>query len=168
MAKKDRTIVLEHEEIQLITERFAHQIFENHHNKKSLVLVGIDGHGFDLAKRIKSHLDKLRGTDTLLHRIALDKSKPRTNEIELDVELSTLKNADIILIDDVLNSGKTLVYALRYLLDTDMSSVTTVVLVDRIHRRFPIKADYVGMSLSTTLQERVELELGKKDFAYLV
>ena len=85
------------------------------------------------------------------------------------MEIASLAGKNVILVDDVLNSGKTLVHALRWVLSDDVASVKTVVLVDRIHRSYPVKADFVGMTLSTTLQERVEVEMGAdEDYAYLV
>ncbi|NNK80189.1 MAG: phosphoribosyltransferase, partial [Flavobacteriales bacterium] len=97
-----------------------------------------------------------------------DKGSPLDRPVKLSVSTESLNKNVVILIDDVLNSGKTMMHAVRSILEAKVKSISTVVLVDRIHRRFPIRADIVGMTLSTTLQERVELELGKKDYAYLI
>jgi pyrimidine operon attenuation protein/uracil phosphoribosyltransferase len=81
----------------------------------------------------------------------------------------TLKNGFIILVDDVLNSGKTMQYALVKLLERPTKAIKTLALVDRSHRRYPIKADFVGLSLSTTLKERVEVDLSSSNsHAYLI
>jgi pyrimidine operon attenuation protein/uracil phosphoribosyltransferase len=168
MSAKERTIVLNHEQIALILERFAHQIYEQHHKEKELVLLGIGGRGEKVASRIHGHLKKISDQTLKLEKIELDKSKPLEKTIELSLSASELSNKVIILIDDVLNSGKTMIHAVKSILDAKVRSISTVVVVDRIHRDFPIRADIVGMTLSTTLQERVELELGKKDYAYLV
>ncbi len=168
MTDKGQTIVLDHQHIALIIERFAHEIYEQHHAMKELVLIGIEGRGYDVAGRIQKHLAKISKQKLQLHKIALDKISPGASEIFCSVNHGDLEGKTVILIDDVLNSGKTLVHALKHLLDAELKNVTTVVLVDRIHRDFPIRADIVGMTLSTTLQERVEVQLGKEDFAYLI
>lgn len=168
MTDKGQTIVLDHQQIALIIERFAHQIYEQHHAISELVLIGVDGRGYDVAARIHGHLEKISEQELSLHRIKLNKSNPSRNTIKSSIAHEDLDGKTVILIDDVLNSGRTLVYALNHLLKANMHKVTTVVLVDRIHRNFPIRADIVGMTLSTTIQDRVEVELGKKDFAYLV
>ena len=168
MSDKDQTVVLDHEQIALIIERFAHQIYEQHHSSKELVIIGVDGRGHDVAERVYHHLKGISAQKLSLERIELDKVNPLENPVKLSRDHLELGNKVVILIDDVLNSGRTMMHAVKSILDAKVKSITTVVLVDRIHRDFPIKADIVGMTLSTTLQERVEVELGKKDFAYLV
>jgi len=166
--KKKGTLVLGHDRIQTIIERLAHQILENHAESKELILIGISGRGIDLRDRISDILAGIGKVKLQKGEIQLNKLEPLKMDILMDLELSALKDKEIVLIDDVLNSGKTLVHCMAHLLKADVKSIRTVVLVDRIHRNFPIKADYVGMSLSTTIQERVEVELGKEDYAYLV
>jgi pyrimidine operon attenuation protein/uracil phosphoribosyltransferase len=101
--------------------------------------------------------------------ISVDKEEPWKKPITLSIEEDRLKNGYIILVDDVLNSGKTMQYSLVKLLERPTKSIKTVALVDRTHRRYPIKADFVGISLSTTLKERVEIDLdGENSKAYLV
>lgn len=168
MKSEKDTIVLEHNQIALIIERMAHELYENHHKADELILVGIEGRGHTVAKRILKHLKKISTQRLSLEQISLDKLAPTAHPIGYSTELDSLTGKTVILVDDVLNSGKTLVHALRHILSVAVHSVTTVVLVDRIHRRFPVRADIVGMTLSTTIQERVEVSLGKQDFAYLV
>ena len=74
----------------------------------------------------------------------------------------------IILVDDVLNTGRALVFATRYLLGFDVKGMQTVTLIDRRHRNFPIRADYVGLTLATTMQEHILVEFGNEDNAWLV
>ena len=97
----------------------------------------------------------------------MDKKSPLKSGIVTEIEGTELKNKIVILVDDVLNSGKTLVYATKFLLDYNVKGLQTVCLVDRKHRKFPIRADYVGLTLSTTLQEHIAVELGKTDIVYL-
>jgi pyrimidine operon attenuation protein/uracil phosphoribosyltransferase len=110
-------------------------------------------------------------SDQTIHvfEIIVNKEEPWKDPIELSIPDSDLKNAYIFLVDDVLNSGKTMQYSLIKFLERATKSIKTVALVDRTHRRYPIKADFVGLSLSTTLKERVEVEfLDSNSRAYLV
>jgi len=168
MESPTETIVLNHQQIALIIERMAHELYENLHERPEIVLVGIEGRGYTVASRIFKHMKKISTQKLSLEKISLDKTNPSAFPVLLSCDLETLTDKTVVLIDDVLNSGMTLVHALRHLLSTALHSVTTVVLVDRIHRRFPVRADIVGMTLSTTLQERVEVSLGKQDYAYLI
>ncbi len=105
----------------------------------------------------------------LIFEINLDKENPLSAEISSSIDIQLIKNAYVILIDDVVNSGKTMQYALTKILEQNTKNIKTVALVDRTHRRFPIKCDFVGLTLSTTLQNRVEVELSEKEsYAYLV
>jgi pyrimidine operon attenuation protein/uracil phosphoribosyltransferase len=121
-----------------------------------------------IALKIQDELKQNSDKEVFLHEILLNKENPLSTPIVLKstVEFS---NAYIVLVDDVLNSGLTMQYALMKLLEQPVKAVKTVALVDREHRCYPIKCDFVGMTLSTTLQERVEVEFGTEDyFAYLV
>ena len=107
--------------------------------------------------------------EVTIFEINLHKDQPLQHEINLSVDSESLKDSFIVLVDDVLNSGKTMQYALMKLLEKPVKAIKTVSLVDRRHRRYPIKADFVGITLTTTLQERVEMDLTQEDyFAYLV
>jgi pyrimidine operon attenuation protein/uracil phosphoribosyltransferase len=166
--QKKGTLVLEHERIAAIIERLAHQILENHSECKELILVGISGQGVAMRDRITNILTSISTQSIKTVELKVNKTSPLTDEVVTDLPLKDMKGKVVILIDDVLNSGKTLVYAMTHLLKADVKILRTVVLVDRIHRNYPIKADYVGLSLSTTIQERVEVEFGEEDYAYLV
>ncbi|MFM7766509.1 MAG: phosphoribosyltransferase family protein [Bacteroidota bacterium] len=87
--------------------------------------------------------------------------------MELSCDIQDLAGKSIVLVDDVLNSGKTLIYSMKAILKADTLKIRTVLMVDRDHRRYPIMADFVGMTLSTTFQEHVSLEFGEEEGAYL-
>lgn len=165
---KKGTEVLGHGRIQTIVERLAHEIYEHHHTADEFILIGITGRGTDLRHRLGVILSSLTKAKIRTGECYVNKLKPMSEAIRLDLPLEDLKGKVVILVDDVLNSGRTLVHAMGYLITADPAFLRTVVLVDRIHRNFPIRADYVGLSLSTTIQERVEVEFGKEDYAYLV
>jgi pyrimidine operon attenuation protein/uracil phosphoribosyltransferase len=100
----------------------------------------------------------------VLFQIIIDKEEPWATPISLSIDELELKNGYIILVDDVINSGKTMQYALLKFLQQATHSIKVLALVDRQHRRFPIKADFVGLSLSTTLKDRVEIDLSSSRF----
>ena len=105
---------------------------------------------------------------TTIGHIELDKDKPYNKEVTINLSSAIYANKVVILCDDVLNSGKTLMYAAKHFLTIPLAKLSTVVLVDRNHNRFPIKADYVGLSLATTLQEYVTVSLaGQEQGVYL-
>ena len=149
--------------------RLAHQLLENCFEEKEIFIGGIIGNGFVLANKIAIVIRENSDLTVNVFEIKVDKSEPWANEITLTENKSRLENGYIVLIDDVLNSGKTMQYALIELLQFPTKAIKTLALVDRRHRRFPIKADFVGLTLSTTLKEHVEVVLNENEQkAYLV
>jgi pyrimidine operon attenuation protein/uracil phosphoribosyltransferase len=162
-------IILNHIQIQQKINRLGHQIIENCFEEPSIYIGGICGNGFLLAQKLGSILIENSNQNVVIFEINVDKEEPWNHKISLSIDESELKNAFIFIVDDVLNSGKTMQYSLIKMLERPTKSIKTVALVDRTHRRYPIKADFVGLSLSTTLKERVEIELNDTDAkAYLV
>ena len=158
----NKTLVLNSEQIQQKINRIAYEIYENNYDEKEIVIAGIAKNGYLFAKRIVDVLQKISPIKTKLIEIVFDKKDPIANEIKIDLTEKELKNRVIILVDDVLNSGKTLIFGAKPFLKSPVKRLTTVVLVDRGHNRYPIKADFVGISLSTTLQEHITVEIDKK------
>ena len=148
--------------------RLAHQVLEDAAEISQIHVVGISGTGMQIALKIQDELKQNSDKEVFLHEILLNKENPLSTPIVLKSKVE-FSNAYIVLVDDVLNSGLTMQYALMKLLEQPVKAVKTVALVDREHRCYPIKCDFVGMTLSTTLQERVEVEFGTDNyFAYLV
>ena len=165
---KERAIILTSKQIEQTLTRIAHEIHENHYKEKELVLVGIEGRGSQLANRLFKQLSEISELALTIEEIKLNKDKPLSEPLQFTGELKALKGTSVVLIDDVLNSGKTLMYAARFLLEVDMKSLTIVTLVDRYHRKFPIRPDIVGLTLSTNLREHVTVNLTKgKEAVYL-
>ena len=156
-------VILSQLEIDQKITRLAHQIIENTFEEETLYIGGICGNGIQLAEKIKEIILNHSSQKIIVFEITLNKSEPWSEPISLSVPQETLKNGYILLVDDVINSGKTMQYALVKLLEQATKAIKTVALVDRQHRRYPIKADFVGISLSTTLKERVEVELSYKN-----
>jgi pyrimidine operon attenuation protein/uracil phosphoribosyltransferase len=162
-------IVLTKVQIDQKITRLAHQIIENSYGESHIFIGGICGNGKILANALGEIIKSNSNLELTIFEINLHKDQPLQHEINLSVDSELLKDSFIVLVDDVLNSGKTMQYALMKLLEKPVKAIKTVSLVDRRHRRYPIKADFVGITLTTTLQERVEMDLTQEDyFAYLV
>jgi pyrimidine operon attenuation protein/uracil phosphoribosyltransferase len=157
-----KTLILNSKQIEQKINRIAYQIYENNYDEKEIVIAGIAANGYLLARRISDVIQKISGIKTKLIEISLDKENPFQSETKIKLSDKELKNKVIILVDDVLNSGKTLIFGAKLFLNAPVKRLTTAVLVDRGHNRYPIKADVVGLSLSTTLQEHITVELNKK------
>lgn len=162
-----RTQVLDHEQVQRKLQRIAHQLHEEHHEEKEIVLVGIAPRGATMAKRLAALLEGIAPLKVKLVELALDKDKPLERPVLLSCDTKELKGRTVVLVDDVLMSGRTLMHAAGHLVQAAPKRLNTVVLVDRRHRLFPIRADIVGLTLSTTLQEHISVEFGRKDAVYL-
>jgi pyrimidine operon attenuation protein/uracil phosphoribosyltransferase len=165
----NKTLILNSKQISQKINRIAYEIYENNYDEKEIVIAGIAKNGFLLAGMIADVLREISKLKVQLIEITLDKEDPFSTETKLKLSDKDLKNKVIILVDDVLNSGKTLIFGAKLFLNAPVKRLTTAVLVDRGHNRYPIKADVVGLSLSTTLQEHITVELNKKgkESAYL-
>ena len=163
-----KTTVLNARQIQQKINRIAYEILENNYESPKLFLVGIKGNGYKLAQQLTEILKEISEQEIILAEIAIDKHKPLNHPIQLSIDNDLMQGQTVILIDDVINSGRTMQYALMKLLEKPTDRIKTVSLVDRKHRKFPIRVDYVGLTLSTTLQDRIEVELNDDSIAYLV
>lgn len=154
--------ILDASKIEHCTQRITYQIYESNIDYDQIVLVGIKDNGFIYAEKIKKYLEEISPLSVQLIALQMDKKKPRES-IKINAELDTLSQASVVLVDDVLNTGKTLLYAVKHLLEVPLKQLKTVVLVDRNHKKFPVKADFKGISLSTSLNEHVEVVFTGKD-----
>jgi len=150
-----KTEVLDEDQILRICNRFAFQILENSIDSDVIHIIGIKEKGFDIAKIVERELKSITKKNISLSSIKIDKKNPKDSVLS-DSNLN--KNIDtIFLIDDVLNTGKTLIYSLSFLLKFNFKSIKTLVLIDRNHKQFPIKVDYKGISLSTNINDNIKL-----------
>lgn len=156
-------VILNHQQIQQKITRLGHELLENCFEENKIFIGGIQGNGFELAKKIAAIISKNSDISVNQFEIKINKTEPWKEEVSLSIDEDKLKKGFIILVDDVINSGKTMQYALVKILERPSKTIRTVVLVDRKHRRYPVKADIVGLSLSTTLKDRVEVVLGTTD-----
>ena len=143
-------------------ERIAYQIYESNFEEKVIFIVGIGEKGKVLSSLIGKSLSSISKIKVELITLYIDKKNP-LNRINSDKSLNVLKNNSVVVVDDVLNTGKTLIYAVSYFLQAPVKSIKTAVMVNRNHKKFPIKADFKGISLSTTLSEHISVILDGPD-----
>ena len=136
-------------------QRLAWELYDRHSKAEQLYVVGIQGNGYWLAQQLVKKLNAISDMKIELMELALEKSDPKPADMKIDVPAG----AHVALVDDVLNSGRTLLWAVIKLMEFHPQQLSTTVLVDRSHKRYPVKADIKGLSLSTTLQETVKLNV---------
>lgn len=158
-----RNKILNSEQIERKLERMARQILEDHYREKEIVLLGIKKKGIEVATRLETILNSLGKLKIKFEQIELQKDSPLKKDINCSYEKSDLKGKVVIVVDDVLNSGKTMIYAVKHILEAEPKGVYTATLVDRIHRSFPVRADYCGLSLSTHVDQHISVSVDSKN-----
>jgi pyrimidine operon attenuation protein / uracil phosphoribosyltransferase len=165
--ESDRTLVLAHAQLKQKIRRIAFEIYEQNFKEKVIIVAGIDGQGYVLAKQIVKELENISPAEVKLVKVSLDKLAPQQSEVTLDCEIKEVKKKTIVLVDDVLNTGKTLAYGLKPFLNIEVKKIEIAVLVNRSHANFPIYPMYTGYKLATTINDHVEVILGKESAVYL-
>ena len=163
-----QNIILTHQEIEHKIKRIAYQIYETFVDEEEIVIAGIATNGFIFAQKIANALQEIATLKIALCEVYVDKQNPEL-AIKTSLSKEQYANKGLILVDDVLNSGTTLIYAVRHFLDVPLTKFKTAVLVDRNHKKYPVKADFKGISLSTSLLEhvRVVFDENGENTAYL-
>jgi len=156
-------VILNHDEINHKIRRIAFQIYENNVNEKEVILAGIDSNGYIFAKKLKTVLQKISDINPILCKVSIDKKNPHL-PIKTSIQPKDYENKSLVLVDDVLNSGTTLIYGVKHFLNVPLKQFKTAVLVNRNHKKYPVKADFKGISLSTSLHEHVNVVLDGKKF----
>jgi pyrimidine operon attenuation protein/uracil phosphoribosyltransferase len=151
-----QNIILSHQEIEHKIKRIAYQIYETFVEEESIVLAGIASNGFVLAEKLAVALNTISPIKVILCEVKIDKTNPNS-EIFTSISKEEYQNKGIVLVDDVLNSGSTLMYGVKHFLDVPLKKFKTAVLVDRNHKKYPIKVDFKGISLSTSSHEHVSV-----------
>lgn len=165
---KTATLVLDHLQIEQKINRMAYQIYENHYDEKEIVIAGIANRGLQLAKLLMASLEKIAPFKVTLTEVVIQKRDPISDPPALPMTEAELEDKAVIVVDDVLNSGRTLLYGVYPFLTVRVKKIATAVLVNRSHRHYPIKANYVGLSLATTMHEHIQVDLkSKKHGVYL-
>ncbi|MBU3713800.1 MAG: phosphoribosyltransferase [Ferruginibacter sp.] len=149
-------MILTHETASRKLKRMALEVSEKNFDKNELVLIGISDNGFFIAQKIVQFLKETYSGNVELIQLYLDKKRPEKISLSKEYDFN---DKCILLIDDVANSGKTMLYALKPLLNEFPSQIQTMALVERTHKKFPIAIDYVGLSVSTTRQENIVVQV---------
>ena len=150
------------ENIQILNKikRISLQIIESNLDSNKIIICGIEKNGALLAEKISKELDLISDKNIIFCSMKINKSNP-TEDIQLSIDINECKNQSVVIVDDVLNSGKTLTYALKHFLVIEIKSIKTAVLVNRSHKKFPISADFKGINLSSSLQNHVDVVFTK-------
>ena len=162
-----QNMILNNQEIKHKITRIAYQIYETFVDEEEIVISGIASNGLVFAKKIAAELEKISTLKVVLCEVYINKQNvnaPITTSLSID----QYKNKGLVLVDDVLNSGTTLIYGVKHFLEVPLKKLKTAVLIDRNHKKYPVKADFKGISLSTSLLEHVQVVFEEKgDYAYL-
>lgn len=158
----EKTLILDNKQISQRLNRLAWQVYEQCSEEKEIILAGIGRNGFALAGRIGKLVEKISPLKTKVTRIELDKDSPLEHPIKIEVDAAACLGKTVLIVDDVSNSGKTLMYGVKPFLEFPVRSILTLVLVDRDHNRYPVKTNFVGLSLATTLQEHISVVLDER------
>ncbi|MFZ4106824.1 phosphoribosyltransferase family protein [Flavobacterium sp.] len=150
------SIILNHSEIDHKIKRIAYQIYETFVEEESIVIAGIATNGYIFAEKIAAALQSISTIEVLLCEVTMNKQN-LNSEIKTSISKEIYQNKGIVLVDDVLNSGSTLMYGVKHFLEVPLKKFKTAVLVDRNHKKYPIKVDFKGISLSTTSLEHVSV-----------
>lgn len=156
-------VILNHEEIIHKIRRIAFQIYESNVYETEVILAGIDSNGYIFAEKLKAILDDISEINVVLCKVSIDKKQPQ-NDIKTSLTPEEYENKSLVLVDDVLNSGTTLIYGVKHFLNVPLKQFKTAVLINRNHKKYPVKADFKGISLSTSLHEHVNVELNGNQF----
>ncbi|MGV1013252.1 MAG: phosphoribosyltransferase family protein [Flavobacterium sp.] len=154
--------ILSHSEIEHKIKRIAYQIYETFVDDESIVIAGIATNGFIFAQKIATVLQTISPIEVILCEVKMNKQNLNA-EITTSIPKEMYQNKGIVLVDDVLNSGSTLMYGVKHFLEVPLKKFKTAVLVDRNHKKYPIKVDFKGISLSTTSLEHVTVVFEEKD-----
>jgi pyrimidine operon attenuation protein/uracil phosphoribosyltransferase len=160
-----KNIILTNQEIEHKIKRIAYQIYETFVDEEEIVIAGIAANGFTFAKKIALALETISPIKVSLCEVQINKQNPQL-PIQTSLSKEQYSNKGLVLVDDVLNSGTTLIYAVRHFIDVPLKKFNTAVLVDRNHKKYPVKADFKGISLSTSLLEHVQVVFDENNDSY--
>lgn len=148
-------IILNRDTIKRKMRRMAMEIAEKNIGEKQLIIAGIAGNGVLVAQNLITILQEITDLQIEFIEIKLNKKDPLQSKLEWSASFA---GKSIIIIDDIANTGKTIMYALKLFLNDYPKKIQTLVLVERSHKAFPVQNDYVGLTVSTTLQEHISVE----------
>jgi pyrimidine operon attenuation protein / uracil phosphoribosyltransferase len=153
----ETNIILDKKETLQKIRRIAYEVYERNYQEKEIIVAGIYDKGYFFAELLVKELKQLCPLEVKLVKITLDKSAKSQCPVTLDVDLNSLKDKVVVVTDDVLNTGRTLVYSLQPFLTIPLKKLQTAVVINRSHNNFPVTPDYIGYSISTTLKEHIDV-----------
>ncbi|MFK7000529.1 phosphoribosyltransferase domain-containing protein [Flavobacterium oreochromis] len=163
----DTNIILNNKEIEFKIKRIAYQIYETFIEEEEIIIAGIQGNGSILAQKLVGILKEITPLSIQFCEVRIDKKNP-SSPIQTSLLKEQYSNKGLVLVDDVLNTGTTLIYGVKHFLEVPLQKFKTAVLVDRNHKKYPIKADFKGISLSTSILEHVHVVFeNNNQYAYL-
>lgn len=154
------TVILDQKTIAHKLKRIAFQIYESNVREEEVIIAGIKQNGYLLAEQLKKEIEAISPLRVTLCQVKIDKKSP-IDAVHTSIELDYFKDRSMVLVDDVLHSGTTLIYGVRHFLSVPLKRFKTAVLVDRNHKKYPVKADFKGISLSTSINENVDVRYQK-------
>ncbi|WP_296637379.1 phosphoribosyltransferase domain-containing protein [Polaribacter sp.] len=164
----ESNIILDNIQINQKIKRIAYQIYENNSNETEVIIAGIAGNGFIFAEKLVATLQEISALTIIICEVHINKKKP-LEAISTTLDVADYKNKSLVLVDDVLNSGTTLIYGVKHFLDVPLKRFKTAVLVNRNHKKYPVKADFKGVSLSTSIKEHIQVDFSNQEAkAYLL
>lgn len=158
---ESKILIINHEQAIMSISRMAWEMYERNLDEDELIIAGINGRGFAVAEILMTELAKISSQKLSLHELHIDKRNPAVENLSIVPDIR-VKGKTAIVVDDVLNSGKTLMYCLVPFITHNAKKIQTAVLVDRAHKTFPVHVDYVGTALSTGMREHVEVTIAQK------
>ncbi|PQJ81676.1 phosphoribosyltransferase domain-containing protein [Polaribacter glomeratus] len=164
----EKNIILNTVQINQKIKRIAYQIYECNTDEKEVIIAGIVGNGYIFAEKLVETLNEISALKISICQVNINKKKP-LEPVTTSLAVADYKNKSLVLVDDVLNSGTTLIYGVKHFLDVPLKRFKTAVLVNRNHKKYPVKADFKGVSLSTSIKEHIQIDFTEKEAkAYLV
>ena len=159
-----KDLILDKNQINQKVKRIAFEIYENNISEKELIIAGIPTEGYKLAQMLVEELSQITPFKLTIAKIILDKKGKMNSKVELDIDPGLASGRTVIIVDDVLHTGKTFILGMKPFLEVDVKRIQTAVLVNRNYTLFPIAANYTGYELSTTLNDHIEVDLSSDNF----
>lgn len=159
-----KDLILDKNQIYQKVKRIAFEIYENNISEKELIIAGIPTDGFKLAQMLVKELSSITPFKLTLARIILNKKGKLNSKVRLDIDPGSASGKTVIIVDDVLHTGKTFILGMKPFLEVDVKKIQVAVLINRSYAIFPVNANYTGYELSTTLNEHIQVNLDNKGF----